>query len=41
MMPPVGLLLGGVDFSELFITLRQGAVAGPYANLVAAGKQAR
>jgi large conductance mechanosensitive channel len=37
MMPPLGLLLGGVDFSDLFITLKQGAtVAGPYATLAAA-----
>jgi len=36
-MPPVGLLIGGVDFTELFIVLRQGAdVAGPYATLAAA-----
>jgi large conductance mechanosensitive channel len=32
-MPPIGLLLGNVDFSNLFITLKQGAVAGPYATL--------
>lgn len=38
-MPPVGLLLGGVDFSEFFFTLKQGATAGPYATLEAA-KQA-
>lgn len=35
-MPPIGLLLGGVDFSDLFITLKDGAVAGPYATLAAA-----
>ena len=35
-MPPIGLLLGGVDFSDLFITLKQGATAGPYATLAAA-----
>ena len=29
-MPPVGLLLGGVDFSNLFITLKAGDPAGPY-----------
>lgn len=34
-MPPIGLLLGGVDFSNIFITLKQGAkAAGPYASLV-------
>jgi len=37
-MPPVGLLLGGVDFSDLFITLKEGATAGPYATLAAAQK---
>ena len=36
LMPPIGLLLGGVDFSDLFITLKQGAVAGPYATLAIA-----
>ena len=35
-MPPIGLLLGGVDFSELFITLKEGATAGPYATLASA-----
>lgn len=33
MMPPIGLLLGGVDFSDMFLTLREGSVAGPYATL--------
>lgn len=36
LMPPIGLVLGGVDFSNLFITLKQGATAGPYASLAAA-----
>jgi large conductance mechanosensitive channel len=35
-MPPIGLLLGNVDFSNLFITLKQGAAAGPYATLAGA-----
>lgn len=38
-MPPIGLLIGGVDFSNLFITLKDGAQAAPaegYANLAAA-----
>ena len=36
-MPPVGLALGGVDFSNMFITLREGAkAAGPYASVAAA-----
>jgi large conductance mechanosensitive channel len=33
-MPPLGLLLGKVDFSNLFIVLKQGVkAAGPYATL--------
>ena len=36
-MPPIGLLIGGVDFSNLFITLKNGAQApAGYANLAAA-----
>ena len=35
-MPPIGLLLGGVDFSDIFITLKEGAIAGPYATVTAA-----
>jgi len=37
-MPPIGLLLGRVDFSNLFLVLREGAQAGPYATLDAASK---
>lgn len=34
LMPFVGLLLGGVDFSDLFLVLQDGAeVAAPYATL--------
>ena len=29
-MPPIGLLLGGVDFSEFFVVLKQGSAPGPY-----------
>jgi large conductance mechanosensitive channel len=36
LMPPIGLALGNVDFSELFVTLRAGDTAGPYATLAAA-----
>jgi large conductance mechanosensitive channel len=32
-MPPIGMLLGNVDFSNLFITLQEGEVVGPYASL--------
>lgn len=35
-MPPIGLLLGNVDFSNLFIVLREGTTAGPYATLAEA-----
>jgi large conductance mechanosensitive channel len=37
-MPPIGLLLGDVDFSNLFAVLKEGATAGPYAALVDAQK---
>jgi large conductance mechanosensitive channel len=37
LMPPIGLLLGNVDFSNLFITLKEGGkAAGPYASLAGA-----
>jgi large conductance mechanosensitive channel len=32
-MPPIGLLLGGVDFTNLFILLKAGTPAPPYATL--------
>ena len=33
-MPPIGLLLGGVDFADFFLLLKRGADApGPYATL--------
>jgi large conductance mechanosensitive channel len=35
-MPPIGLLLGNVDFSNLFVTLKEGATAGPYASVALA-----
>ena len=35
-MPPIGLLLGGVDFTDFFITLKDGATAGPYETLIGA-----
>ncbi|WP_369608329.1 large conductance mechanosensitive channel protein MscL [Snodgrassella alvi] len=36
-MPPIGLLIGGVDFSNLFFTLRDGTKApSPYETLGAA-----
>ncbi len=36
-MPPIGMLLGNVDFTDIFIVLKQGPeVTGPYATLEAA-----
>ena len=32
-MPPIGLLLGNVDFENLFAVLKEGATVGPYASL--------
>jgi len=37
-MPPIGLLMGGVDFTDLFVTLKDGATSGPYASLAAANE---
>ena len=37
-MPPIGLLLGRVDFSNLFLVLREGSQAGPYATVDVAAK---
>lgn len=36
LMPPIGLLLGGVDFADMFVLLESGDPAGPYASLEAA-----
>jgi large conductance mechanosensitive channel len=37
LMPPIGLLLGGVDFSNVFLLLKAGAKAAPpYASLAEA-----
>jgi large conductance mechanosensitive channel len=39
-LPPIGLLIGNVDFANLFIVLKEGAkAAAPYAS-VAAAKEA-
>ena len=35
-MPPVGLMMGGVDFAELHVLLQAGEPAGPYLSLAAA-----
>ncbi|TLN05497.1 MscL family protein, partial [bacterium] len=35
-MPPIGLALGNVDFTNLFVILKEGSTPGPYASLAAA-----
>ncbi len=37
-MPPVGLLLGNVDFSNLFLILKHGTAPGPYPTIDVAQK---
>jgi len=37
-MPPIGLLLGKVDFANLFVVLREGTAMGPYLSVDAAQK---
>jgi large conductance mechanosensitive channel len=32
-MPPIGLVLGNVDFTNLFAVLKAGTIPGPYASL--------
>jgi large conductance mechanosensitive channel len=36
--PPLGLLMGNVDFGNLFLVLKQGGTAGPYVTLAEAQK---
>ncbi len=35
-MPPIGLILKNIDFSNLFLVLKEGKVAGPYTSVAAA-----
>jgi large conductance mechanosensitive channel len=35
-MPPIGVILGGVDFSNIYTVLKEGTTPGPYASLAAA-----
>jgi len=35
-MPPIGILLGNVDFSNLFTVIKEGTAPGPYATHAAA-----
>src|ERR1044071_8543555 len=37
-MPPIGLMLGKVDFSNLFVVMKHGATPGPYLTVDAAQK---
>lgn len=37
-MPPIGFVLGNVDFTNLFVVLKEGSVPGPYATLADAAK---
>ncbi len=36
LMPPLGLALGNVDFSNIFVVLKDGVPSAPYASLAAA-----
>ena len=38
LMPPVGLLLGDVDFSNLFVVIKEGTTPGPFPTVAAAGE---
>jgi large conductance mechanosensitive channel len=38
LMPPIGLLLGKTDFSNLYLVLKEGSIAGPYSTLADAKK---
>ena len=36
MMPPLGMLVGDVDFQDMIVVLREGSTPGPYETLAAA-----
>jgi len=38
LMPPIGILLGNVDFSNLFLIIKSGTAPGPYATIAEAQK---
>jgi large conductance mechanosensitive channel len=38
LMPPLGLLMGNVDFSNLFIVIKNGSTPGPFLTLAEAQK---
>lgn len=35
-MPPIGMILGNIDFSNIFVVLKEGKTAAPYATLALA-----
>jgi large conductance mechanosensitive channel len=35
-MPPIGMVLGNIDFSDLMVVLKEGSTPGPYESLAAA-----
>lgn len=37
-MPPIGIILGNVDYRNLFVVLKEGTTPAPYATLVDAQK---
>ena len=37
-MPPIGYLLGNVDFTNLYFVIKQGSIPGPYNSLLDANK---
>ena len=36
LMPPIGMLMGGVDFANLYMVLQEGETSGPYSTLAMA-----
>jgi len=38
LMPPLGILLGDVDFANLFVVLKEGSTLGPYATVALAAE---
>lgn len=38
LMPPIGLMLGDVDFSNLFVVLKEGITPGPYETVALAAE---
>ncbi len=38
LMPPIGLMLGDVDFANLFVVLKEGSTPGPYETVALAAE---